>query len=160
MTAGELCRARVETIEKDATLADAARRMREFHVGDLVVVEDRGGQSIPLGILTDRDIVVSVAAQDLEHIQTLLVGDVVLPRLITARQDDSIHAVLKAMRIHGIRRLPVIDERGVLSGILTLDDLIAHIAEELYDLVQIISREQRRERETRQTPRYAHHPHH
>lgn len=149
MTAGEVCIRQVQSVNKDAAIFDAARRMREFHVGDLVVIEERNGRRIPVGILTDRDIVVSVAAQDLEHIRSLLVGDVVLPRLVTARTSDSVHAVLKTMRTHGIRRLPIVDESGTLCGILSLDDILGVLAEELSDVVKIIAREQQQERSTR-----------
>jgi len=149
MTAGEVCTRQVQSVNKDTALFDAARRMREFHVGDLVVVEERNGRRIPVGILTDRDIVVSVAAQDLEHLRQLLVGDVVLPRLVTARTSDSVHAVLKTMRTHGIRRLPIVDEGGTLCGILSLDDILGVLAEELSDVVKIIAREQQQERSTR-----------
>ncbi len=151
MTVGEICTRQVQSIGPDALLVDAAHRMREFHVGALVVVEDRDGMLVPLGILTDRDIVVSVTAQGPERIQSLLVGDVVLPRLLTAQRTDSIFEALKQMRLHGVRRLPILDQDGSLFGILTLDDILAHLAEELGDAVKLIAREQQYERAGRTT---------
>lgn len=149
MKAGEVCIRQVQTIGKDALLLDAARQMREFHVGDLIVIEEHDGRRIPVGILTDRDIVVGVAAEDLAHLQSLLVGDVLLPELVTAKGSDSIHTALKTMRTHGIRRLPIVDEGGGLCGILSVDDILGILAEELADLVKIIARAQQRERATK-----------
>lgn len=149
MTTGDICRRQVQTIGKDALLCDAARKMRELHVGDLVVIEERYGKPIPVGVLTDRDIAVSIAAQEPAQLQTLLVGDVMLPRLITARSTDSVRAALKVMRMHGVRRLPIVNENGALCGIVTLDDILEILAEELGEVVLLIAREQQRERTTR-----------
>ena len=149
MTKGDICKRQVQTIGNDALLHDAVRRMRELHVGDLVVVEERYGQPIPVGVLTDRDIVVSLANLEPGQLQTLLVGDVMQPRLITARSSDSLHAALKVMRMHGVRRLPIVNEGGALYGILTLDDILEVLAEELSELVMIGAREQQRERTIR-----------
>lgn len=149
MNAGEFCTRRVAIITKGETLVEAARRMREHHVGDVVVVEERRGQRFPIGILTDRDIVVGVLAVDPEHMHTLLVGDVVIRDLITVRENMSVFDTLKRMRSHGIRRAPVVDREDSLVGIIAFDDLVELVAEQLNDLVQLLRREQERERELR-----------
>jgi CBS domain-containing protein len=134
---------------KTEMITDAAKRMRTSHVGDLIVIENHNGRHFPVGILTDRDIVISVVAGDPEHIMYLLVSDVMSDDLITAREHESIETALKLMKQHGVRRLPVIDADGALAGILTLDDVLGYLGEQHTDLVALVAREQRRERQYR-----------
>jgi CBS domain-containing protein len=149
MTIGELCNREVAIVEPDATVFEAARRMREHHVGDLVVVEERAGHRWPVGILTDRDLVVGVLADDADHIGQLTVGDVMREGVLTANEAQSVNEVVEKMKDHAIRRMPVVDERGALVGIVAFDDLIELIAEELGDLAQLLARQRRRERQER-----------
>lgn len=149
MTAGELCVRQVAVVNKGETVIDAARCMREHHVGNVVVVEERGGEYYPIGILTDRDIVVGIVARDPEHMSMLTVGDVMSSDLITAREAESVTEVFKRMRAKSIRRVPVVNERGALQGILSVDDLIEYLCEELTDLAKLIAHQQTREREER-----------
>jgi CBS domain-containing protein len=149
MTVGELCVRQVAVVRKDESVIEAARCMRENHVGNVVVVEERSGEYYPIGILTDRDIVVSIVAKDPEHLSKLMVGDVMSGELITSRESESVAEVFKRMRSRSIRRVPIVNERGALQGILSVDDLIEHLCEELTDLVRLIAQQQRREREER-----------
>ena len=112
MTVVEVCNRDVVVAPKGEMIVDAAKRMRTSHVGDLVVVENREGQLVPIGIVTDRDIVVCAVAGDPDHINYLLVGDVMTSDLMTATEQDSIEAALKKMHEHGIRRLPIVDAAG------------------------------------------------
>jgi CBS domain-containing protein len=149
MTVGEICTRDVVVAPKTETITHAARRMRTSHVGDLVVIENRNGLHFPVGIVTDRDIVISVVAGDPEHIMYLLVSDVMSDDLITAREHENIETALKRMKERGVRRLPVVDADGVLAGILTLDDVLEYLGEQHSDLVALVAREQRRERQYR-----------
>ena len=146
MNAGELCNREVVFAYRDVRLVEAARLMREHHVGSLVVVVDRLSERVPVGILTDRDIVVAVVAKELDP-RTLAVGDVMTGELLTIREKDGISDALRLMREKGVRRVPVITHSGALAGILTIDDLLELVAEELGDFVRAIGRE--RVRETR-----------
>jgi len=140
MKAGELCKRDVVTVNKDDTIVEAARRMREAHVGDVVVVH-QSDPRIPIGILTDRDIVVGVIARDVDHFAMLEVGDVLSrDRLVTAREGEDVRQVLSRMKTHGVRRVPVVDEAGHLVGILTFDDLVEHLSGMLSDLSRLLSR--------------------
>jgi CBS domain-containing protein len=123
--------------------------MRTSHVGDLVVIENRNGRHFPIGIVTDRDIVVGVVAGDPDHINYLFVSDVMSDDLVTAREHDSIEAALKKMEEHGVRRLPIVDADGALAGILTLDDILQYLTGQQSELVALVAREQRRERQYR-----------
>ena len=149
MTVGDICNRNVVVAPKTETIVDAARRMRTSHVGDLVVIENRNGQHFPIGIVTDRDIVISVVAGDPDHINYLLVSDVMSDDLVTAREHESIEAALKKMEEHGVRRLPIVDADGMLLGILTLDDILQYFTGQQSELVALVAREQRRERQYR-----------
>ena len=149
MTVGDICNRNVVVAPKDQMIVDAAKRMRTSHVGDLIVVERRGEGRVPIGIVTDRDIVISVVAGDPDHINYLLVSDVMSDDLVTAREHDSIEAALKRMEDHGVRRLPITDTDGALVGILTLDDVLQYLTAQQSELVALVAREQRRERQYR-----------
>ncbi len=127
MSVGEICNREVVIIRAGESVPEAARLMREYHVGDLVVVSEERGRRIPVGILSD-----------------LMSTD-----LVTAREADSAFDTIKRMRKHGVRRLPVLDEAGALVGILAVDDLIDLVAEQLDDLVALVGNELRHERERR-----------
>ena len=149
MVIGDICNRNVVVAPKTEMIVDAAKRMRTSHVGDLVVVERRNGGHVPVGIVTDRDIVVSVVAGDPDHINYLLVNDVMTSDLITAREHDSIENALKQMQENGVRRLPIVDETGVLVGILTLDDVLRYLTAQQSELVALVAREQQHERQYR-----------
>jgi CBS domain-containing protein len=149
MKAGEFCNRQVVIAHRDESLAEAARRIRDFHVGTLIVVDEQDGRRIPVGMLTDRDLVVSVLAGDGRDFDALVVGDVMSTELVTAREDDNLLDALKRMRSFGVRRLPIVNEKGGLEGIVTFDDLVDLVAEELSDLTSLVGREQKREREVR-----------
>jgi len=149
MTVGEICKRDVVVAPKTEMIVDAAKRMRTSHVGDVVVIENRNGRHLPIGIVTDRDIVISVVAGDPEHINYLLVSDVMSDDLVTAREHESIEAALKKMQEHGVRRLPIVDADGMLVGILTLDDILQYFTGQQSELVALVAREQRRERQYR-----------
>lgn len=144
MQIGEVCRRDVVIADRNAPIADAAKLMRQYHVGDVVITEKRDGRTYPVGILTDRDLVVEVLANEVSP-ETLLVGDVMSFDLITAREEEDLSQAIKRMRDKGIRRLPVIGDDGALTGILTMDNLLDQITEQLADLVVLVGREERRE---------------
>lgn len=149
MTIGDVCNRDVVVAPKTEMIVDAAKRMRTSHVGALVVVENRNGEHVPIGIVTDRDIVVSVVAGDPDHINYLLVSDVMSSDLITAQEHDSIEVALNKMHDHGVRRLPIVNGRGALVGILTLDDILRYLTAQQNELVALVVREQQHERQYR-----------
>ncbi|HVC19528.1 MAG TPA: CBS domain-containing protein [Vicinamibacterales bacterium] len=153
MTIGEVCNRRVVVTRPGESVAAAAREMRDLNVGDLVVTRDLEGQRVPIGIVTDRDIVVKAAAGPAGSIDMLTVSDIMTGTPVLAREHESLFDVLKRMRSHGIRRLPVVNAAGGLEGIFTLDDALDLLAEELSDLVALIAREQRHATEPGKTGR-------
>ena len=120
--------------------------MRQYHVGDLVVVDESDGKRTPVGIVTDRDIVTSVIALKLDP-AVFSAGDLVNWEIITMREDQGVFDTIKQMGMHGIRRMPVVDQGGALVGIVSIDDLIQLLAEEMGNLAKLISKEQTQEAE-------------
>ena len=148
LAVGEVCTRSVTIAFRTTLLNGAARLMRENHVGSLVVVDEIGGKRIVVGILTDRDIVTSVLALDLDC-STLMVEDVMSTDVVTARENDSLIDVMQIMRRKGVRRVPVVGPEGELLGLVTLDDLLEILAQELGLLVSAIETEGQRERRLR-----------
>ena len=141
MTVGGICNRNVVVAPKGEAIVDAAKRMRMFHVGNVVVIENRGNKRMPVGILTDRDIVLSVVASDPGHLSSLLVSDAMSSELVTTREDTCLVDAIKLMQERGVRRLPIVDQDGGLVGILTFDDVVRFFAEELGELVKLMARE-------------------
>ncbi|HKK05530.1 MAG TPA: CBS domain-containing protein, partial [Gammaproteobacteria bacterium] len=115
---------------------------------DIVVTENHPGRRAPVGILTDRDIVIEVLAEGVDP-KTLIVADIMSYDLLTAREDDELLDTVRAMRAHGVRRIPVVNREGGLEGIVSVDDLLDLVAEQLADLVELFRREQRHEQRQR-----------
>jgi CBS domain-containing protein len=146
MTAGEVCSHDVIIATPETPVPEAAALMKHYHVGDLVVVETRpNGQRIPVGIVTDRDIALAVASHA-ERLQYLRVSDLMKGAVVTALESESLHTALKKMQSAGVRRLPVVNGEGVLEGIVTLDDVMELLSEELTDLAKLVIHEQKKER--------------
>ncbi len=140
MSVGEYCNRDVVVIEKTESVREAINLMRKNHVGDVVVVEMQENASIPLGILTDRDIVVEILAEDVD-LNAVNVGDVMSDQLVTINEDTKLLDAIKQMRIKGVRRLPVVNESGELQGILSVDDLLELMVEQLSDIVSLVTKE-------------------
>lgn len=128
MKTGQICNRDVVTARLSTPLTEAAARMREHHVGSLVVIDPKDRK--PLGVITDRDIVVAVVAAQMDP-RTVVVGEVMAGTLHTVREDEEAFEALAKLRRHGVRRLPVVNEAGVLAGIVTLDDLLEMVSEAL-----------------------------
>ena len=143
-TAGDLCTRQVVVAPPSLSVDEAARLMRERHVGCLVVVEQGDGGRLPSGILTDRDIVTAVVARDVDA-KSLRVGDVMTATVASVRESDTLYDVLSTMRSRGVRRVPVTGPHGTLAGILTLDDVLNGLAGQLQALGSVVGRERRQE---------------
>jgi CBS domain-containing protein len=148
MAVGEICKREVVSAKKALSVVDAAQLMRKHHVGDLVVVEEKDGRAYPVGIVTDRDIVVEVVAAGVNP-DALKVGDIMGPDVATVREGEGLFEALRHMRDKGVRRMPVVDREGVLVGILTLDDVLGLLADEMTELAKLVSHERQREASAR-----------
>lgn len=148
MQVGDICTRDVVCVTSETTVAEAARTMRQYHIGDVVVTRMENGRRIPLGIVTDRDIVIGVVATDLAP-DTLTVGDIMGAELATAREDEDVFEAVRRMRNKGVRRMPIVDDEDNLVGIVSVDDIIEILAEEMNEVAHLISREQLHEIESR-----------
>ena len=146
MTAGEVCNREVVIARPEATVIQAVTLMKHHHVGDVVVVEDRADARVPVGILTDRDVALALAAYQPARLHMLRLRDMMSHDLVTCLERENLHEALKKMQSHGVRRLPVVNDDGGLEGILTFDDVIELLSEELTDLAKLVVNEQKRER--------------
>ena len=148
MTVGQICNRVVVFAFRNTPLPDAAKLMRENHIGSVVIVDESARGRIPVGMLTDRDIAIAVVAQALDP-RTLTAGEVMSGELVTANEQDDMLDTLQRMRRRGVRRVPVLTVAGTLAGIVTLDDLLELVAEQLGDVVKAIATEQSREARAR-----------
>lgn len=144
LTAGEVCTRIVTIAYRGTPLSEAARLMRDQHVGCLVVIEESDPGRVVVGMLTDRDIVVSVVARDMDARLTS-VGQAMTTEVVTAREQDSVIDLLELMRRKGVRRIPVTGPQDVLIGLVALDDLLEVVAEEMQTMAGAISSARKRE---------------
>ncbi|HKQ12697.1 MAG TPA: CBS domain-containing protein [Steroidobacteraceae bacterium] len=144
MKVGEYCKRAVVAIASNADAAEAAKMMRAEHVGFLIVYREGDELMRPVGVLTDRDLVLGVMARDVDP-HAVTVNDVMTRQPLIANDSDELGDMLQAMRAAGIRRVPVVDVRGCLIGIMAIDDAIDVITGLMCDIAGSIKSEQRQE---------------
>lgn len=148
MLTRECCSTAIVSCSADTPVAAAAALMRKYHVGAVVVVERNGAGSVPIGMLTDRDIVVETVALELEA-SLFTAGDLMTAPVHTVREDEGLLAALHTMRQYKLRRLPVVTAAGTLYGVISADDIINLIATELSMITGAIIEQPRAEERTR-----------
>ncbi len=126
----------VTAIEAKRSVRNAAKLMQDHHVGAVVVVDERnGGKNTPIGIITDRDIALSLA-QDGKFDPEMSVRSVMTSNVVLCSPEDGIYETIDKMKANGIRRIPVVNKNDQLVGIIASDDLIQLLGSELSDLSQ------------------------
>jgi len=136
----DLATREVVVVNKEMSVKEAAGLMREKNVGSVVIVEKKDGRSLPLGIVTDRDVTYEVVALDLDA-SDMKVGEVMSLDLVTINHDTHLGAALRVMGQQGIRRLPVVDADGYLTGVFSLDDALQELTGQLEDILLLVRRE-------------------
>ncbi|ARG96653.1 CBS domain-containing protein [Legionella micdadei] len=144
MRIGEYCNREVVIIKSDESVKAAAELMRTHHVGDLVIVEKQNNKQVPIGIITDRDLVIEVMAAGLAP-EVLTVRDILTEQLNFVVENDSFFDALDLMRTKKVRRLPVVNHENSLVGIITMDDILDILAEMITQVASIIKLQQRKE---------------
>jgi CBS domain-containing protein len=148
MPISECCKLDVVCCDPELSLPDTAALMRKNHVGDVVVIESRAGTRVPIGIVTDRDIVMETMALQLDA-ALFTAGDIMNTPLVTVKENAGFIETLRLMRSNGIRRMPVVTETGTLYGIVTADDIVRALALELSLVTEVMSGQTAHERRLR-----------
>lgn len=133
----ELCNRDVVIIEPSDSVVEAAKLMKQYNVGDVIVVNTESGKIKPIGVLTDRDIVVELVADEVD-VSTVSVSDIMSYELETANEQEDSADILKIMKRNGIRRIPVVDDENTLQGIITVADILELLSEEQLDISSIL----------------------
>ncbi len=123
----------VASVRLDDSVVTASRRMRDAKVGCVVVTREER----PVGILTDRDIVLRVIAEGWDP-ATTIVSDVVTYHPFVVRESDGIETAVTHMKDHGVRRIPIVDTAGRATGIVTADDLMILLGREAHGLSEAL----------------------
>jgi CBS domain-containing protein len=150
MSISKLCSRKVVCATPTTTVAEAAEMMRHHHIGNVVVVDSRDGTSRPLGIVTDRDIVIEVVAPGLDP-KGIRLSDLVQIQgpIETVEEGQSFAYAARMMAVRAVRRLPVVDKEGALVGIVSVDDMLPELAAQLTALADVGSRGRQHETQTR-----------
>lgn len=137
MTVGRLCVRDVDTADPNETVQTAAERMHSRNVGTLVVL-DRAEK--PIGLITDRDLTIRVLAdgRDGRHVT---IDEVMTHDIRAVDEDCPVEAALEAMRAGPYRRVPVVNKKGKLVGLLSIDDVIDLLADEFQSIRRLINKE-------------------
>ena len=143
----DVCTLEVVCCGTQTRAVEAAQLMRHKHVGDVVVVDDPD-ERVPLGVVTDRDLVVDVLGNGLDPATTTLASIMHKP-VVIANEDEDTATVIERMRTHGVRRVPVVNRHGTAVGIITLNDLLRVFVNEADALLQIMSKGQSHEQRLR-----------
>lgn len=146
MNIGTLCSHYLITTSTGAPLSEVARLMRESHVGAVVVTD--GGIDHPrvVGIITDRDIVRSQLGRTAD-LSSLSAGEVMTRDPLVFPEEESIDGAIAHLRARGVRRAPVVRADGAPVGLISVDDLLRHLAGKLSGLAGIVAWQVRRERQ-------------
>jgi CBS domain-containing protein len=148
MSISEFCVRDVVCTTRTATIAKAAALMRQYHVGDVLVVDEVDDRRLPVGIVTDRDIVIEVVAAGVDP-RLLKVGDLLQRPIVTVTEDRSYGDTIRLMTVNGVRRMPVVDRTGNLVGIISVDDMLRQLAVPLAALAELPDRSRHLEMQAR-----------
>jgi signal-transduction protein with cAMP-binding, CBS, and nucleotidyltransferase domain len=139
MHVGQICSRSLVTCTGETLAAELAQKMRDQHVADVLVIEDHGGRLTPVGLVTDRDLVVDVIARRRDPNQ-VRAADIMHADLETVLDSELVYDAIWHMRKRQILRLPVVDAHGALVGMLTADDVAEFLASELTEVARLRKR--------------------
>ena len=144
MSVGSLCSRPPVTVPTGAPISEVAVLMRDRHVGAVVVTDSRDDRPRATGIITDRDIVRAQLARTAD-LSRLSAGEVMTRDPLVIGAEESADTAIANLRARGVRRAPVVSPDGAVVGLISVDDLFAHLARELIDMAEIIARQRRDE---------------
>ncbi len=124
----------VAVVEPETPALVVAQLMRQHHIGALVVV-DAQEKTRPVGIVTDRDLVLELMAEGLDP-AVFTAGDIMSVNLVLAKPEMNEMDAVELMKTHRLRRLVIVDDAGRLAGIVTMEDVLEQLARELAHLAE------------------------
>lgn len=145
MNIGEICSRDLVSVSADTPLIEVAKTMRNEHVGIVVVTKAPADEPVAAGVITDRDIVRAWLDLDVK-LAKLPAEKVMTPDPLVLSEAESVETAITRMRERGVRRAPVVTRSGQLIGLVSTDDLIAHLAGGLSGLARLLEQQPRRER--------------
>lgn len=148
MTVGNYCEQNLALLTRDASLQEAAMMMRIHHLGEVIVIDIVNGKNIPVGVVTDRDLVIEIMALDVD-VEQISVGNIMSLELITVPEDYSLSETLDIMQQNGVRRLPVVDSGGVLKGLIYMETILKVLCQDLGKMLELINTERNIEKTLR-----------
>ncbi len=131
----QVCTKPAVTVSADTPISEAARLMHDKNIGSVIIADG----SRPRGIVTDRDIAMAVAAEGKRP--SAHVGDIMQSSPMVIQEDRGIFDAVKMLAEQGVRRLPVVDGKGQLTGIIALDDVLMLLGNEMGQVASALSRE-------------------
>jgi len=140
MSIGKFCEHNVVIAPKDMAVHEAAKLMKRYNIGDIVVVDNEDRDAGPVGILTDRDIAMKIVANELDA-NKISIGDAMSQNLLTLNDQQGIQEAIDMMSAKGVRRAPVIDNHHKIVGIVSIDDLLILIADEMSSLAKLVRKQ-------------------
>lgn len=133
----------VISIDPEAPLWEAVQLMKQHQVGDVLVVTRADGRGKPLGMVTDRDIALSLTENiDFKHMKVM---DVMSGSVVTAPVDEDLFVMIRLMKSSGVTRLPLTDPRGHVVGVVTAKNILQILVSCFFDVTQISERQQENE---------------
>jgi CBS domain-containing protein len=139
MSIGKLFNRQVVTVPRDMSINHAAKLMKIHKIGDIVVINDEH-EGVPVGIFTDRDIAVKIVAEEVDPIN-FCVGDAMSEALLVLEEHLGVKEAVELMCVKGIRRAPITNQEGRVIGIISIDDLILLLADELGTIAKLIGKQ-------------------
>lgn len=144
MNIGEVCSRDVYIVTLAEPLADAVAEMQKRHIGALVVIQEKPDQVRPIGVITDRDAIRSQVVQG-KGLSRLTVADAMTAHPLMLPESCGIPEAIGQMSARGVRRAPIVNESGDLVGIVSFDDLLPVVSQQLNALAKLIGDQARRE---------------
>jgi len=144
MNAGQVCTKGAVSVSASAPLSEVAQLMCDRHVGAVVVTVTPSDRPVVAGIITDRDIV-RAQLERTADLSRLSAGDIMTRDPLVLNEQESIGKAVQRLRQRGVRRAPVINNSGALIGVISTDDLLAQVSEELLALAHLVEEQPKHE---------------
>jgi CBS domain-containing protein len=128
------------SLSEDASLSEAVTLMKDKNVGSIVIVKSVTSDPTPVGVLTDRDIVIKLLADEV-NLKIISVKDTLTSTVCAIKEQEGMDETIELMCDNAVRRIPIVNEQGQLTGIVTLDDLIVALANKMHHLSELIEKQ-------------------